>query len=207
MARPYEAIASSSRSPPLRMDSEYTIPFSAVDTIDNLTKDFSYAVVDVGIAYREDVDYVVAVLRELGERMREDPEQGPNILEDLEVLGLNEFGDSAVVIRVRFKTRPIKQWGVKRAFNRLIKNRFDELGIEIPFPHQTIYFGVDQEGKAPPAFVQIQQESTVKAADRPPSEPPTPPVEKPKPQPGARRGGGEQDAGSGAIDVGQDDAS
>lgn len=185
----------------------YTIPFSAVDTIDNLTKDFSYAVVDVGVAYREDVDYVVAVLRELGERMREDPEQGPNILEDLEVLGLNEFGDSAVVIRVRFKTRPIKQWGVKRAFNRLIKNRFDELGIEIPFPHQTIYFGVDQEGKAPPAFVQIQQESTVKAADRPPSEPPTPPAEKPKPQLGARRGGGEQDAGSGAIDVGQDDAS
>lgn len=185
----------------------YTIPFGAVDTIDNLTKDFSYAVIDVGVAYREDVDYVVAVLRELGEALRADPEQGPNILEDLEILGLNEFADSAVVIRVRFKTLPIKQWGVKRAFNRLIKNRFDELGIEIPFPHQTVYFGVDQEGKAPPAFVQIQQESAVKAADRPSSEPPTPPTENPKPQPGARRGGGEQDAGSGGIDVGQDDAS
>lgn len=182
----------------------YTIPFSAVDTIDNLTKDFSYAVVDVGVAYREDVDYVVAVLRELGEQLRDDPEQGPNILEDLEVLGLNEFGDSAVMIRVRFKTRPIKQWGVKRAFNRIIKNRFDELGIEIPFPHQTIYFGVDQEGKAPPAFVQIQQEVPAEPADRRTGETKPPPAAASKPGASGKHGGLDP---SGTIDVGQDDAS
>ncbi len=141
----------------------YTIPFSAVDTIDNLTKDFSYAVLDVGVAYREDVDHVIEVLEQLGAELRADPEHGPNILEDLEVLGLDQMADSAIVVRVRFKTLPIKQWSIKRAFNRLIKRRFDELGIEIPFPHRTIYFGVDQQGNAPPLFVQTQHDGAAPA--------------------------------------------
>ena len=73
---------------------------------------------------------------------------------------MNEFADSAVIVRVRLKTKPITQWGIKREFNRRIKRRFDELDIEIPFPHQTIYFGVDRDGKAPPMFLQMQPTST-----------------------------------------------
>jgi small conductance mechanosensitive channel len=78
------------------------------------------------------------------------------ILEPLEVFGLDAFGDSAIVIKGRIKTLPIKQWQVGRAFNRLVKQRFDEQGIEIPFPHRTIYFGQDKQGLAPPAFVQLE---------------------------------------------------
>ncbi|MGB0670655.1 MAG: mechanosensitive ion channel domain-containing protein [Rhodospirillales bacterium] len=131
----------------------FNIPFSAVDTVINMTKEFSFAVVDVGVAYREDTDVVTAVLRDIGTKLQEDPEWGPLILEELEVLGVDALADSAVVIKVRFKTVPAKQFPVRREFNRRVKKRFDELGIEIPFPHTTLYFGVDQDGNAPPAQV------------------------------------------------------
>ena len=123
----------------------HVVPFSTVDAIENLTKDFSYAVLDIGVAYREDYDRVVEVLRDVGEKLREDSDHGPTILAPLEVLGLERLDDSAVVVRVRLKTRPLKQWGVRREFLRLVKRRFEAEGIEIPFPHRTIYFGADQE--------------------------------------------------------------
>lgn len=133
----------------------HTIPFSAVSTISNLTKDFSFYVFDVGIAYREDADEVMDVLKKIGAELQEDPEFGPLILEPLEVLGVDQFADSAVIIKARLKTLPIKQWSVGREFNRRMKKRFDELGIEIPFPHTTLYFGEDKQGKAPSARVQL----------------------------------------------------
>lgn len=146
----------------------HMIPFSAVDTVENMTKDFSRYVFDIGIAYREDVDEVIDVLRVLGDEIQADEYYGNLIKEPLEILGLNEFGDSAIVIRARFTTRPIKQWEVGREFNRRIKHRFDELGIEIPFPHQTIYFGEDKSGSAPPAYVQLdaEREKPVQTAPR-----------------------------------------
>jgi len=116
-----------------------------------MTKEFSYALMEVGIAYREDVDEVVEVLREIGEGMQADEEYGPLILEPLEVLGLDSFGASSGNIRVRLKTVPIKQWMVRREYQRRMKRMFDERGIEIPFPHQTVYFGVDKSGHAPAA--------------------------------------------------------
>ncbi|MEJ2201409.1 MAG: mechanosensitive ion channel family protein, partial [Desulfuromonadaceae bacterium] len=73
---------------------------------------------------------------------------------------VDAFGDSAVVITARIKTAPIKQWWVGREFNRRMKNRFDQLGIEIPFPHQTLYFGVDKDGQAPPARVWVDPVET-----------------------------------------------
>ena len=79
------------------------------------------------------------------------------ITEDIEIMGVQSFDDSAVVIRARIKVLPGKQLGVQRAFNRLIKNRFDAEGIEIPFPHRTIYFGVDSQGHAPPAHIQVNE--------------------------------------------------
>ncbi len=134
----------------------HTIPYNSIDTVTNFTKDFSYAVFDIGVAYRESVDHVMEVLREIGREMNRDPYFRRLILEPLDVAGVDQFAESAVVIKARIKTRPLKQWEVGREFNRRVKNRFDELGIQIPFPHQTVYFGADREGKAPPAIVRME---------------------------------------------------
>jgi small conductance mechanosensitive channel len=88
--------------------------------------------------------------------MRQDPEFGPLIVDEPEMLGVDAFAESAVMIKLIVRTRPLKQWAVKRELLRRIKNRFDELGIEIPFPHQTVYFGVDKGGRAPPANLTVR---------------------------------------------------
>lgn len=133
----------------------HTIPFSAVGAVTNMTKEFSFYVMDIGVAYREDTDHVTEVIREIAEEMCSEPEWSPLILEPLEVLGVDRFADSAVIIKARLKTLPVKQWAVGREFNRRMKKRFDALGIEIPFPHQTIYFGIDKQGAAPPARIRL----------------------------------------------------
>ncbi|MGI9504695.1 MAG: mechanosensitive ion channel family protein, partial [Geminicoccaceae bacterium] len=135
----------------------HTIPFSEVTTITNHTKDFAFAELDVGVGYREDVDEVMEVIRQIGAELETDPIQGENILEPIQVLGLDQLADSAVVIKARIKTRPMTQWAIKRSFNRLMKYRFDELGIEMPYPHQTVYFGEDKEGRAPAARVLLDR--------------------------------------------------
>jgi len=159
----------------------HTIPFSSVETVSNMTKDFSMAVIDAGVAYRESVDEVMEVLRQLGAEMQADPEFGPLILEPLEMIGVDSLGDSAVVVRVRIKTLPIKQWTVRREFNRRMKNRFDELGIEIPFPHRTLYFGAGKDGMAPPAFVHALEEAPRAEAPAPAAESGTDEPETPTP--------------------------
>lgn len=132
----------------------HTLPFSEVKTVLNMTKDFAYYVFDVGVAYRENVDDVIGILKDISAEMEKDADYGVFIAEPLEVLGLDKFADSAVVIKVRLKViPPIKQWTVGREFNRRMKARFDAEGIEIPFPHQTIYFGEDRSGNAPPVRV------------------------------------------------------
>ena len=128
----------------------HTVPFSAIDIVDNLTKDFSYYMLDIGVAYRENTDEVIDCLRHVDEEMRASDEFGGAILEPLEVLGVDAFADSAVIVKARTKTLAREKWRVGREFNRRIKLVFDERDIEIPFPHQTIYFGVDKEGGAPP---------------------------------------------------------
>ncbi|MCY4395668.1 MAG: mechanosensitive ion channel [Rhodospirillaceae bacterium] len=129
---------------------KHTIPFSSIGDVENLTKDYSYAVLDYGVGYSENVDAVIAVIREVGDGLRADPDWRDNIVEDLEIAGLQELGDSAVVIRSRFKCRPGFQWGVRREMNRRIKAAFDAHGIEIPFPHTTVYFGEEKDGRLPP---------------------------------------------------------
>jgi small conductance mechanosensitive channel len=118
-----------------------------------MTKEFSRYVFDVGVAYREDVDEIIEVLKGIDVEMRNDPEYKDDILEPLEILGLNEFANSAVVIRARTTTLPIKQWRVGREFNRRLKKKFDQLNIEIPFPHMTLYLGQDKQGHASPLRV------------------------------------------------------
>ncbi len=136
----------------------YTVPFSDVGIIENWTKDFSFYPLDIGVAYREDTDEVVKLLKEVDEDLRNDDYFKKYILEPLEILGVDAFADSAVIIKARIKTKPIRQWEVGREFNRRMKYKFDEHGVEIPFPHQTIYFGEDKEGKAPSAAIRLMDQ-------------------------------------------------
>jgi len=126
----------------------YTVPFSEVGAVINYTRDFSNMMVYVGISYRENVDEVMKVIEDLGREMAEDQSLGADITGPMEAQGVQEFGDSAVVIRAKMMVRAGTQWGMKREFNRRMKNRFDELGIEIPFPQRTITFGEDKKGDA-----------------------------------------------------------
>jgi small-conductance mechanosensitive channel len=112
-----------------------------ITSLSNMTHQYSYYVFDVGVAYKEDTDRVVQVLREIAADLQQDPAFGRFILEPLDVLGVDRFDDSAVVIKVRLKTVPIQQWTVGREMNRRIKKRFDAEKIEIPFPHRSLYFG------------------------------------------------------------------
>ncbi len=119
----------------------HTIPFSAVTTVTNMTREFAHAMMDIGVAYKENTDTVIEVLKQVGAEFELDPVHGPDLLSSLEVLGLQMLGDSSVTIRCRFRVRSLKQWGVRRAFLARVKHRFDELGIEIPFPQRTIHWG------------------------------------------------------------------
>jgi len=141
------------------------VPYSDVTSIKNFTKDFSYYLFEVGVAYREDTDEVCRILLEIGDELQKDGEFGRDILESLEILGVDRFADSAVIVRARLKTVPGSQWRTGREFNRRMKKRFDEEGIEIPFPHTTVYFGEPKEGKAPPARLALAGDTTEALTD------------------------------------------
>ncbi|HEV2546744.1 MAG TPA: mechanosensitive ion channel domain-containing protein [Stellaceae bacterium] len=117
----------------------HTVPFSEVSTVRNMTRDYSYFVADVGVLYREDPDRVVAVLREVADELRRDAAWAPFLMAPLDVVGVDKFTDSAMVIRVRLKTVPLKQWPLGREFNRRMKKAFDQHGIEMPAANQTRY--------------------------------------------------------------------
>ncbi len=118
--------------------SVHLIPFSSVTTVTNMTRDYSRAVLAVGVAYKEDYDHVVEVLREIVRGMRTEPDWQGLILDDLEVWGLDQFGESALTIKCRITCTRFGRWSVMREFNRRMKKRFDELGIEIPFPYRRL---------------------------------------------------------------------
>ena len=126
------------------------VPNGHIDVVTNMTKDFSRYVFDIGVAYRENVDEVIEVIKEVDEELRNDPDYKDDILEPIEILGLDQFADSAVIVKARTTTVPIKQWRVGREFNRRLKKKFDERDIEIPFPHVTLYMGQGKQGQAPP---------------------------------------------------------
>ena len=109
-----------------------------IDTISNRTRHFAYAVFNVTVAYKENIKEVIEVLKALGEDFKKDSYYKNHVLDDIEVLGLDEFLDSSILIKCRIKTTPQSQWEIKRKFNLLIKEKFDELGIEIPFPQVVV---------------------------------------------------------------------
>lgn len=121
--------------------SVHYIPNGQITIVTNRSTEFAFALIEVGIAYKESVDAALDVLRRVGAELRADPTFGPKILEDLDVAGVERWEDSAVVLRCRFKVRPLEQWNVRREFLKRLKAAFDAAGIEIPFPHRTIYFG------------------------------------------------------------------
>ncbi len=124
-----------------------------IDVVTNMTKDYSCYMFKIGVAYRENVDEVIDVIRQVDQDLRSDPACSKDILEPIDVLGLDEFADSALIIKARTKTKPMKQWRVAREFNRRLKKAFDERGIEIPFPHVTLYAGQDKNGQAAPIHI------------------------------------------------------
>jgi small-conductance mechanosensitive channel len=113
---------------------QLTIPFSAVTTIKNMTRDYGYHVFDLSIGYDQDVKAIEDILRAVDAEIREDPAWKPRILAPIEILGLDKFGDYAMRIGARVKTRPSQQWAVGREYNRRIKTAFDVACISIPYP-------------------------------------------------------------------------
>ncbi|WP_120007977.1 mechanosensitive ion channel domain-containing protein [Teichococcus vastitatis] len=132
----------------------HLIPFSSVDKVSNMMKGFSFHVAEIGVAYRENIDEVKAAMQEAFDQLAQSA-HGAGILGPLDMQGLVQFGDSAVVVRARIKTLPGKHWVIGRAYNEIIKQVFDARGIEIPFPHLTLYMGQDKQGAAPPLPVEV----------------------------------------------------
>ncbi len=116
----------------------HTVPFSAVTTVVNMTKDFAYYVFNINVDYAQDTDHVVEVVKALGAELQAEPRFSALILAPIEIIGVDSFGSSAVVLQARFKTKPIQQWTVGREFNRRMKKKFDELGIPMTFPQSVV---------------------------------------------------------------------
>jgi small conductance mechanosensitive channel len=124
------------------------VPNGMIDSVVNMSRGYAQAVMDIGVAYRENTDHVYKVMRETARQMRADADFGPRILDDLEIAGVDKWAESAVVIRCRFKVVALEQWSVRREYLRRLKKAFEAAGIEIPFPHLTIYAGHDKAGNA-----------------------------------------------------------
>lgn len=129
--------------------SVHYVPNGQIGIVTNKSRDYAFALIDFGVAYREDLNEVYEAVREVSRALRDDAATGPKILEDVEIQGVQDLADSAVMVRCRFKTIALEQWSVRRAFLGRLKQSFDARGIEIPYPHLTIYAGQDKQGHAP----------------------------------------------------------
>ena len=141
----------------------HIFPNGTITTLANLTKQWSAYVFDIGVAYKEDTDRVVEILKQVGAELRADEHFGPLMVDDVEVFGVDAFADSAVMIKGRLRTLPIKQWEVGRQFLRRVKQAFDREGVEIPFPHRSLYFGEASK----PILAQLVEEAGMRADNRP----------------------------------------
>ncbi len=114
--------------------SQITIPFSQVNAVKNMTKDFGYYVFDIGVTYESDLDQVTTTLRQVDEAVRSERDWSIYILDRMDIFGLDKFSETALVVKARIKTRPGRQWLVGREYNRRIKLAFDAAGIQMPHP-------------------------------------------------------------------------
>jgi small-conductance mechanosensitive channel len=125
------------------------VPTGMIDTVTNMGRGFAKSVIDVGVAYGEDVEQSLSVMRNVGAELRADPSFADRITQDLEMVGVERWDDSAVILRCRFTVRPLEQWNVRREYLKRLKAAFDRDGIEIPFPHMTVYAGHSKHGDTP----------------------------------------------------------
>ncbi len=124
------------------------VPNGEIKTVTNRTRDYAQAVIEVGVAFREDPDEALAVMCEVGRELRADPAWRARILDDVERIGVERWAESAVILRCRLKVVGIEQWNVRREFLRRLKKAYEARGIEIPFPHLTLYAGQPKDGNA-----------------------------------------------------------
>lgn len=124
-----------------------------VNTLSNMTKEWSALVFEIGVAYKEDVDTVIAIMKSVGEDLEKDSRFSGNILEPISILGVEQFANSSIQLKVRIKTQTGEQWQTRREYMRRLKYAFDKKGIEIPFPHTTLYWGE----KSKPMNISLQK--------------------------------------------------
>ncbi|WP_426100025.1 mechanosensitive ion channel family protein [Pseudomonas sp. PSPC3-3] len=116
----------------------HTIPFSEIKSIKNYSREFGYAIFRVAIPYNMDIDDAIKLIRDVGQQMRNDPLQRRNIWSPLEIQGVESFESGSAILRARFKTAPIKQWEVSRAFNLSLKRHLDEAGLDLATPRLSV---------------------------------------------------------------------
>ncbi|MGZ0783786.1 mechanosensitive ion channel family protein [Pseudomonas saponiphila] len=116
----------------------HTIPFSEIKSIKNYSREFGYAIFRVAIPYNMEIDDAIKLMRDVGQKMRTDPLQRRNIWSPLEIQGVESFESGSAILRARFKTAPIKQWEVSRAFNLSLKRHLDEAGLDLATPRMSI---------------------------------------------------------------------
>ena len=110
-----------------------------IGIITNHTTEYASPIIDMGVAYNSNIEQVMNVMKEVAQKMRQDAKYSSYILEDMDILGVNEFQDSAIVVRGKIKTVASQQWFIVREYNKLIKEAFDREGIEIPFPQRDVH--------------------------------------------------------------------
>lgn len=123
----------------------HSIPNGEIKTTSNLTRVRSRVNLNISVAYKEDIDKCAAVIDRIGQEMKDDPAWGPFMNEPIHFLRVENFGESGIDLKVIGETLPIKQWDIAGEFRKRIKKAFDREGIEIPFPHRTIYWGANTE--------------------------------------------------------------
>ncbi len=117
----------------------HVFPNGSIQKLSNLTRDFSYAVFNVTVDYAQDLDRVMKVVSDLGVELRSEEPWAQIILDPLEMLGVDSLASAGAVIKFRFRTMPMKQWSIAREMNLRLKRRFEESGIHLAFPSQTLY--------------------------------------------------------------------
>ncbi len=124
-----------------------------INTLSNMTKEWSALVFEIGVAYKEDVDTVIAIMNEVGEDLGKDSKYASKLIEPIQVLGLEQFANSSIQLKIRIKTQTGEQWNTRREYMRRLKYAFDKKKIEIPFPHTTLYWGEASK----PIDIQLQK--------------------------------------------------
>ncbi len=143
---------------------QHIIPNGEIGIASNYTKEKSRVNLDIEVAYKEDLDEVMAIIDRVGAEISADPEWAPKITDPLKAMRVQEFGASGIAIKVMGETVPMEQWAVAGEFRRRIKRVFDDEGIEIPFPHMTVYWGPGENpgyGRPAPQRAASQQGNSI----------------------------------------------